>query len=338
MIGSFVLFSIILFMIAIVIFGGNTFFVKENLMISYFDGSLKGLSVGADVTYRGVSIGQVKEIKIHIRSNGNSNQKILVPVLISLNAGKTLIVDDTANSDDTDIQQFMQEMCAQGLRAKLKLKSLVTGKLYVDLAFYEESVAVFRDTEGTYFEIPTLPSEMQQISKMMESVNLDQLFNKFISTLDALEQLSTGLAETFDKEQTTTLMANLVASSDKLNTILAKIDSDLPPMLNTLDTALVQFSSFTAHADETVESLNRQIEPLSNDLSTTLVNIDQTLQEVNLLLSQAEKTIHPNSPLYKQFMTTLSQFETTAKTVQNLSKYIQRNPNTLIFGLQKSKK
>lgn len=336
MIGSFVIFSIFLFMTAIVIFGGKTFFAKENLMISYFEGSLNGLSVGADVTYRGVTIGQVKEIRIHIRTNGNSNQKILIPVLISLNAGKTILVDDADSSDATDIKNFMQDLCNQGLRAKLKLKSLVTGKLYVDLAFYENSVAIFRDTEGTYFEIPTLPSEMQQFSKMMENINLGELFQKFMSTLDSMEQVSTGLAGTFNEEKTTQLMDNLLSSSKSLNTILARIDGQLPPMLKNLDSGLEQFSSLTAHADETVEGINKQIQPLSRDLSKTLATMDQTLQQANLLLAQAEKTIDPSSPLYKQFMAALAQFETTSKAVQKLSNYIHRNPSTLIFGLQQA--
>ena len=70
MIGVFVVLSLSLFMIAITLFGAALFFEKENLVIAYFDDSLKGLSVGAPVTYRGVSIGQVKEIRIQIKNNG----------------------------------------------------------------------------------------------------------------------------------------------------------------------------------------------------------------------------------------------------------------------------
>lgn len=338
MIGLFVVLSVVLFMTAIVIFGGNKFFAKENLMISYFEGSLKGLSVGADVTYRGVSIGQVKEIKIHIQSKGStSKQKILIPVLISLNAGKALIVDSANSSSQPDIMHFMQELCDQGLRAKLKLKSLVTGKLYVDLAFYETSTAIFRDTEGTYFEIPTLPSEMQQFSKMMESVNLGELFQKFMTTLNAMEQLSTGLATSLNPQKTGELMDNLLSSSNNFKTILSQVERDLPPLLQKMDTGLDQFASFGKHADQTVLSIDKKIQPLAADLSHTLANIDNSLKKVDTLFIQAEKTLQPNSPLYRQFTTTMNQLDTTARSVQKLSDFIHRNPNTLIFGLQKPK-
>ncbi len=339
MIGLFVIFSVVLFMTAIVIFGGNKFFAKENLMISYFEGSLKGLSVGADVTYRGVSIGQVKEIKIHIRSDSSSNkQKILIPVLISLNAGKTLIVDGTDSSDQSDIKHFMQELCDQGLRAKLKLKSLVTGKLYVDLAFYENSAAIYRDTEGKYFEIPTLPSEMQQFSKMMENGNIGELFQKFMSTLDAIEQLSTGLATTLDQQKTEQLMNNLLSSTNTFKTILSQVENDLPPLLQKMDNGLDQFASFGKHADQTVLSIDKKIKPLATDLSKTLANIDNSLQKADTLLVQAEKTLQPDSPMYTQFTTAMAQLKTTARSVQRLSDFVHRNPNTLIFGLQQADK
>lgn len=337
MIGLFVIFSVILFMTAIVIFGGNKFFAKENLMISYFEGSLKGLSVGADVTYRGVSIGQVKEIKIHIRPDSSSNkQKILIPVLISLNAGKTLIVDGANNSDQSDIKHFMQELCDQGLRAKLKLKSLVTGKLYVDLAFYENSTAIYRDTEGKYFEIPTLPSEMQQFSKMMENINIGELFQKFMTTLDAIEQLSSGLATTLDQGKTGQLMDNLLSSTNDLKTILSQVENDLPPLLKKMDNGLDQFANFGKHANQTVLSIDSKIKPLADDLAKTLSNIDNSLKKADTLLVQAEKTLQPDSPLYRKFTTAMTQLNTTARSVQRLSDFIHRNPNTLIFGLQKA--
>ena len=66
LIGGFVVLSCMLFVAAVVIFGGNIFFKKEDIVIAYFDGSLKGLSIGAPVTYRGISIGQVKDIRIDI--------------------------------------------------------------------------------------------------------------------------------------------------------------------------------------------------------------------------------------------------------------------------------
>lgn len=338
MIGVFVILSIVLFMTAIVIFGGNKFFAKENTLITYFEGSLGGLSVGAPLTYRGVTIGQVKAINIQIQTGGEQNQGIIIPVLISLNTESSLIVDGSKTKSKEELNSFLKEMCSQGLRAKLKLKSVVTGKRYIDLAFYENSNAIYRDKKGKYLEIPTLPSEMQQFSKMIENVNLGELYTKFIASLDAIEQLTTTLTQSLDKDKTQRLLDELLTAATSLKSILARVDTDIPPILQKMDSSLDQFTSFTNNADNLITSLDKQIQPLAENLNLTFANINSTLKHVDALLNQAEKTITPNSPLYYQFTQTMRQLEEAAKSIRNLSDFIHRNPDTLIFGLQKSGK
>lgn len=335
MIGLFVILSLILFMTAIVIFGGNKFFAKENLAITYFDGSLGGLNVGAPVTYRGVTIGQVKEIKIHIQAKGQQRQDIVIPVLLSLNAEEALIVEGPDTDYENNFNIFMESMCTEGLRAKLKLKSLVTGKRYIDLAFYKNSVAVYQDKDGKYFEIPSLPSDMQQFSKVMEDIDLGELYQKFMSTLTSLETLTSGLADTLDKEKTQQLLDDLLTATTSLNSILAKIDTGVAPILQKMDGGLEQFTTLTVHADEVVTSLDKQIQPLARDLSATFAHLDTTLQQADALLAQAEQAITPNSPLYYRFTAAMRQLEETARSIEKLSNFIHRNPDTLIFGLQK---
>ncbi|WP_083907295.1 MlaD family protein [Desulfocapsa sulfexigens] len=320
MIGIFVILSLVLFMTAIVIFGGNKFFARENLMITYFEGSLDGLSIGADVTYRGVTIGQVKNINIHIRANGEKSQDIIIPVLISLNADSSLIIEDHGENSKGDINTFMEAMCKQGLRAKLRLKSVVTGKRYIDLGFYENSVAVYQDKTGEYFEIPTLPSEMQQFSKVIGDVNFGELYQKFNSTLTSLEKLSSGLAETLDQKKTQQLLDELLVATGSLNSLLSKLDTEVTPILDKIDGGLEQFNALTGHADNVVSSLN--------------THIDSTLEHADALLAQAENTIRPNSPLYHRLTEAMQQLEKTAKSLETLSNFIHRNPDTLIFGLQ----
>ena len=63
-IGIFVVGALVLLMIAIVVFGSGELFKRTNKFILYFDGSVKGLSIGAPVTFRGVNIGTVKDISL----------------------------------------------------------------------------------------------------------------------------------------------------------------------------------------------------------------------------------------------------------------------------------
>ncbi len=338
MIGIFVIFSVSLFMTAIVIFGGNKFFAKENTLITYFEGSLDGLNVGAPVTYRGVTIGQVKAINIQIQTNNAEDQAIIIPVLISLNTESSLTVDGSISKGKDTLNNFLKTMVNQGLRAKLKLKSVVTGKRYIDLAFYENSIAVYRDKNGKYLELPTLPSELQQFSKMIDNINLGELYLKFTTSLDSFEKLTTDLNKTLTSDKTKVLLNELQTASIHLNSILAKVDSGADPILQKIATTLNQFTRLASKADKMVNSLDGQIQPLANDIKGALAKMDSTLKQADSLLDQAKKTITPNSPFYYQFTQTMRQLEETAKSIENLSDFIHRNPDTLIFGLQKSGK
>ena len=337
-IGIFVVVSIFLFMAAIVIFGGSSYFEKENIVIMYFDGSLQGLSVGAPVTYRGVTVGQVKEIKIHIKTSVNSNQKLTIPVLVSLSAGKTLIVDnpDSTNSDNVNI--FLEAMCEDGLRAKLKVVSIVTGKRFIDLAFYENSTPVYRDTNREYFEIPTLPSEMHQVTKMLENINLDELYKKVMNTFTSIEQLTGGLAKTLDNKKTQGLVDEFSTAATSLNQLLLQLETGIPPILKKVDKGISQINVLVTDADGVVKTLNSQLPPISESIDRTLSGIDSTVRQANELLTQAGTVLQPSSPLYHNLTTAIQQLEKMAGSIERLSDYIHRNPDTLIFGLQNTGK
>ncbi len=335
-IGVFVVFSVFLIMAAIVIFSGGKFFSKDTQVIIFFEGSLQGLNIGAPVTYRGVTVGQVKDIRIHIQPDESPDHALVIPVIISLDAADSLIVNSPHLGSNKDISKYLKEMCDSGLRAKLKLVSLVTGKRYVDLAFYKNSKAVYRDRIGHYVEIPSLPSEMQQITKIMEGVDFDKLFTKVMRTFDSLDQLTSGLAKTLDNTKTQGLVDELSSTTVLLNQILVQLHSDIPSILKQVDSGLAQFNALTNNADAVVSSLDRQIDPIVKSAQTTLSAIDATVKQANDLLVQAQSILKPSSPLYYSATTAIQQLTQTADAIERLSEYIHRNPEALIFGLQNS--
>lgn len=335
-IGVFVVLSLILFMTGIFLFGGAKFFEKENLVIAYFDDSLKGLSVGAPVTYRGVSIGQVKEIQLQIIENGSDDHKVIIPILIALNGGQNLVIQGPKIQDELEVDVFLESMCKQGLRAKLKTISLVTGKRYIDLAMYAGSVPVYRDKRGKYLEIPTLPSDMLQAQKIIENMDFEKLYNKVLGTFDALDTLGKSLSSAVTPEKTERLMTDLLRVTTSLNTILEQVDNSVGPILGKLDSGISNINTTVSNADQFISSLDATIQPVAADFSKTLQNLDNTLLQANQLLHQAEQTLQPTSPLYFQMSETLRQLDETAKAIQKLSDYISRNPDSLIFGLQQT--
>ncbi len=336
LIGIFVVLSLILFMVGISLFGGAKFFEKESLVIAYFDDSLKGLSVGAPVTYRGVTIGQVKEIQIQIIENGQSEHNVIIPIIIALDGGQDLIIQKPDTQSKQDVDAFLESMCKQGLRAKLKTISLVTGKRYIDLAMYKDSIPVYRDKGGKLLEIPTLPSDMLQAQKIIENIDFAKLYTKILGTFESLDNLSKSLSKALPPEKTKALMDELLHITKNLNATLKQIDTGLGPVFSKVDGGLDNLNSTVNSANEFISALDTGVQPLLTGSSKTIQNFNSTLLQVNQLLSQAEKTLQPSSPLYHRINETLRQFAETSRAIRKLSDSISRNPDSLIFGLQQT--
>jgi paraquat-inducible protein B len=62
-IGGFVVGAVALLVVGVLVFGSGKFWTTTVSWVSYFPGSVKGLQIGAPVTFRGVKIGQVTNIK-----------------------------------------------------------------------------------------------------------------------------------------------------------------------------------------------------------------------------------------------------------------------------------
>src|SRR5690242_16082943 len=98
LIGTFVLTGIGLAIAAVLLITSARFFTRKARYILYFDDSLTGLDPGTAVKFRGVTIGSVKEVLIHLNQQTNDSA---LPVIIELNENLlTKRTDETLNLID----------------------------------------------------------------------------------------------------------------------------------------------------------------------------------------------------------------------------------------------
>lgn len=160
----------------------RTYNIKTYWML-YFDDSVRGLATGAPVEFRGIKIGQVNDVSIHM---DETKTGFKIPVLIEIEPER--FMNNADKVSDAKRREFMNEIVAKGLRAQLRMGNLVTGQLVVDLNFHPGTPARQIKWRGKYPELPTIHAPLEEFTASVV---------KMINRLSAIpvEQISKDLRE-----------------------------------------------------------------------------------------------------------------------------------------------
>jgi len=163
--------------------------IKRRYLL-YFDSSVRGLSKGAQVEFRGIQLGRVLDISIEFDAE---TERFLIPVLIETEPERLTPVS-ILHSEEENLAQLAR-LVQRGLRAQLKTGNLLNGQLYVNLDIYPDAAPASIDTSGQYPIMPTVPTSMQEITKSvkvvlkkLENFPLDELGKDLSGTIDTLNK------------------------------------------------------------------------------------------------------------------------------------------------------
>ena len=178
-VGGFVLGAMGLAVAGTLVFSSLHYFKKSLRAVVVFKDSVAGLAVGSPVTFRGVKIGQVAEMRVHFDFHDRTP---VIPVFLSLEPGK-VVWRNSAERDSWNLQDAV----AAGLRAQLTQQSLVTGLMSVDLDLHPGAAAIVPAWSDGVPEIPTIPSEAQMLKEELLGLNLQDLGAKTRVALASLQ-------------------------------------------------------------------------------------------------------------------------------------------------------
>jgi paraquat-inducible protein B len=133
----------------------------------YFDDSIRGLSVGAPVEFRGVKIGEVVSYSL---VGNEETAEFKIPILIKVEPERfTLEKGNQSKENDVNVPVFMKLM-QKGLRAQLKSGNLLTGELFIDFNFYKELPFTEPKKEYGYYVIPSVPTELASLKSNAQMI------------------------------------------------------------------------------------------------------------------------------------------------------------------------
>lgn len=155
-----------------------------------FDGSIRGLTVGAPVEFRGIQIGRVKDITLLLDPD---HKRYTIPVVIEIQPQRARVV---GGIKDKKPYEFMDQLIKQGLRAQLGSGSLLTGQLLVSLDFFPDAPPASMKMGGEYPQIPTVPSSIEELTSKAQvfldklaALPLPQLVDELRKTVRSADQL-----------------------------------------------------------------------------------------------------------------------------------------------------
>jgi paraquat-inducible protein B len=316
-IGLFFVVGLALGVAALIIFGSRTLFHPQQKDILYFDASLKGLNPGAPVKFRGVTIGSVVEILI--RRNQASND-FAMPVLISID--KKLAQSKSDELLPIGSPSGLNQLISQGMRGRLDVESLVTGVLYVGLDIVPNAPPpVYHQLTQEYLEIPTVPSEVQQLL-----ANLAEFDTRGLS-----EKLN-GLLTRFDTSLSQLNMAEINAGVTNLLRAANHLIStpDLTNSLTSLRQTLDQ-------AGTLLKRIDSRVDPLADSVTNTLYDAQQTLADFRVGVRNISDLLGPDSALRPELTQALEQLGNAGRAIADLAEFLERNPNALLTGRKQPK-
>lgn len=240
---------------------------RSQLVLMYFNQSLRGLEPGAVIDFRGIQLGEVKSIGIEY---DDKTRQFIMPVLVELypdRLGRKFNEERSSRYTPRDRVRFL---VAQGLRAQLRSGSLLTGQVYIALDFFPDAPPAKLDVDHNPTVFPTVPNTMDEIqtqiasiARKLDKVPFDKIGDDLHTTLTTLDHTLRDAEKTMDR-----------------------LSNDVAPEI----TAAMRDARKTLNAAEHTLSDNA---PLQQDVRQTMQELSRTAASIRVLTDYLQQ--HPES-------------------------------------------
>ncbi|MEI6985757.1 MAG: MlaD family protein [Rhodospirillaceae bacterium] len=325
-IGIFVVGAVTLALLALIAFGRNaSYFERRPRAVTFFHGSVAGLSVGAPVTFRGVRVGSVVDIVVHINPSTGAAE---IPVIMEFEPER-INVDDASGARSKKDLGFSKQMMGNGLGSSLVMQSLITGQLSVELDYHPENKGA---VSGIDLHMPEIPEVRGGINAMKDTISklpIQELANDLVITLRALKELVSG-PEIHDilKYAVETVKATAATAGS------------VQPQVAGLLADLRETTTSGRHATERLDAMLAGLQPR---LIAALAGLERLLTETDNRSAQISGDLHaalgdihvlmaPRSPLLQDIQTILRNLATMSSSMRSFAEQVERNPNALVMG------
>lgn len=210
-----------------------------------FEESVSGLTVGSDVRFKGIRVGEVSALRAIIIGEAEAAEVRLQAVLAI--EPSRLGMSSDASVDDAIL--LLSEFVTRGLRARMVTGNILAGTLSVELITIEDTLPAILDlTSGAYPVIPTTDSQISDVAATAEGVlarinalPVEELMDGAIDLMGSIERLA-------NDESVRTAPESLVALANEARQLVASEDIQAIP--RDLRKVIGELNALVAEASE----------------------------------------------------------------------------------------
>ncbi len=290
--------AVVIIAASIVFLGRGKFFEETRTYITFFSGSVKGLTVGSVVSFRGAQVGKVKDLSVVYQRD---RDELIIPVLIDINLesikGLKQLGEKSSAHDETDL---ITRLVSRGLRAQLGLDSIVTGSLFVQLDFMPEMPLNLRALDTRYTEIPSVPSSLEKLQTTLQQLPLADIADKLVKITNRVEE---------------------VVSSRHID-----------EALSTTDVLLRELQTLSRNIDSRSAEITSEFNKLSGAYRVTAQQIGELTRQTEKTLRSLQATSDQGGELAVGAHQTLDEIRTTARSIKRLADYLEQHPEAILMA------
>lgn len=289
---------------------GTGFGEDKETVIMVFEGSVKGLSIGAPVTLRGVEIGQVTAIELQLESD---SANLIMRVEADISGENIRRTGDLR-------ENLLDEMIDHGLRAQLNTQSILTGLLYVQMDFHPEKEIILVDIDSAYQQIPTIPTNLERLTQELESFDLVKLAKD-------IESIASNVSKFVGNEDFQNLPTQLSTAINSIKLLTDQLQTQVDSTGSRLDTLL-------DNANHTVNLANAELPEIVLLVQKNLTELKQAINQFETGMQNFNGLVDYDSTTVYELNRTLKELGEAGRSLKDLVRALEEKPESLLRGRQ----
>ncbi|MFP4644177.1 MAG: MlaD family protein [Spirochaetales bacterium] len=272
----------------------------DTYYVEFEDQSVEGLEIGAGVQYRGITVGEVRDIYFSDDDND------IIVVEISARSDVPIRSDVTASAEPVGISGITQLSLGGGSQAADYLEP--GSSIVADTSFVSTIFGVAESAAGGIDEL------IGSLNELLSEQNREE-FSRLITSLNAtIEESRPGIIAAVDSIEASARSAE--SSLERIDRVSAQVEQEVS------GEEVAEVSRSLRASAEGVESIVAQAENTAESVDAVVRRTDDTVRTLDLLVEQNRRTI----------TTSMRSLQRAMSSFSDLTSQVNDDPSLLLRG------